>query len=47
MSAEKRLGYSWEAYSIWQQHWDDILAVNRKLIKEKLEEKVKNISFIQ
>ncbi|OTG60349.1 hypothetical protein B9T36_06935 [Acinetobacter sp. ANC 4204] len=39
MSEELLLGYSWEAYSIWKQHWDDVLKENKLLIAEYLSER--------
>ncbi|MFV2948468.1 SIR2 family NAD-dependent protein deacylase [Pseudomonas japonica] len=34
MSKEKRLGYSWQAYKLWQSNWASISAANRLLIRE-------------
>lgn len=34
MSKEKRLGYSWQAYKLWQGNWASVSAANRLLIRE-------------
>lgn len=46
MSESKLIGYSWEAYSIWKQHWEEILDSNKLLITDYLDAKGKKISFI-
>lgn len=46
MSERLLLGYSWEAYSIWKQHWDDILENNKNLISEYINDNELKVSFI-
>jgi hypothetical protein len=36
MSKDLRLGYSWQAYKLWQSGWASISAANRALIREHI-----------
>ncbi|HCI7192931.1 SIR2 family protein [Acinetobacter baumannii] len=45
MSEKLSLGYSWDAYSIWKQHWEDILKTNKELISKYMDSKGKSIPF--
>src|SRR6266446_4451452 len=37
MSGSRELGYSWEAFHIWQQNWGNVMFHNRQLISEHVE----------
>lgn len=46
MSEDLLLGYSWEAYSIWNKNWDEILEQNKIEIRCFMNENGKSVAFI-
>lgn len=46
MSDELLLGYSWEAYKIWKQYWEDILDSNKIIIRDYSESNNRTITFV-
>ena len=46
MSNQLKLGYSWHAYNMWKRRWEGIIASNRVLIKNYIEEKTISVDAL-